>query len=102
MFWKHLIPDAEEKEQKGHGAPGKQDQLTGVWVACQIFSCSVEVIRLTAISPGSERLLKPGPLHLLEGRQETNSPVLWEEGQEEAESKLAGQSWRARRGRTRV
>lgn len=73
MPWTHLFPVAEErKEPKGPRALGKHGQpVTGGWVFCQVFSCQCQGDR-TEISPESERLLKPGPLHLF-GSQETDS-----------------------------
>lgn len=73
MPWKHVFPVAEEKkEPKGLEALWKQGQsLIGVWAFCRIFSCQCQGNK-TEISPESERLLKPGPLHLF-GRQETDS-----------------------------
>lgn len=65
--WKHLFPVAEEKkEPKGLGAFGKQSQpLIGGWVFCCTFSCQCQGNK-TEIFPESERLLKPGPLHVWE------------------------------------
>lgn len=71
----------------------------GVWVSCQIFNCQCRGDKIK-ISPGSERLLKSGPLIFLGDRQETNS--FCSVGRGPGRSRTQTGRSESQRGRTRV